>query len=168
MAEIKTLIEGKELKYKGLIDIKQLYSTIDQWFNKHRYDKKEVKNYEFVDEDSKQIELELRPYKKITDYAKYEIRIEARFTNLKEVEVETKNKIKQKLWKGQVLMRFTAFFITDYENAWETKPFYYFVRTLVDKFVYRMYTSKMEDVLVSECNESFEEIRSFLNMHRYS
>ncbi|MBU0666382.1 MAG: hypothetical protein ABIC91_00485 [Nanoarchaeota archaeon] len=167
MAEIKTLVEGKLLKYEGLVNVKELYSVIDKWFEKHRYDKAERRNYEQVFKDCKLIEMELHPYKKISDYAKFEFKIDIVLSDLTEVEVE-RNNVKMKLWKGKVEIKFTAYFITDYEDSWETKPFYYFVRTLTDKFIYRSYNKKMEVHLIDECQEIFDEVRSFLNMSRYS
>ena len=75
MVESKSLIWLKPLHYSGLIDVKGLYTVIDRWTEQNHYDKVERRNFEDVVGDRKQIILELVPYKKLTDYAKCEIRV---------------------------------------------------------------------------------------------
>ncbi len=166
MAEIKTLIYQRPMKFSGLLNLKELYTIIDKWLRAHHYDKVEVKNFEDVYEDGKQIVLELLPYKKITDYAKIEIRIYAEFTNLTE-EVVERSGLRHKLMKGDAFFSFDCYIHTDYEGHWETKAIYYFFRTLVDKFVYKSYMSKFEREAVSDTGELIDEIKGYLNMERF-
>lgn len=166
MAEIKTLVWLKPIKYSGLVDIKGLYKTIDKWLSENHYDKVERRNFEDNYEDHKQIVIELAPYKKITDYAKVEIRIYMEFTNLTD-EVVEKGGLKQKYQKGDLFFSFDCFLITDYENHWETKATYFFIRTLVDKFVYKGYIKRFEAEAVSDTNEIINEIKNYLNMERF-
>ncbi|MBD3209222.1 hypothetical protein GF367_02275 [Candidatus Woesearchaeota archaeon] len=166
MAETKTLVWLKPLKYSGLIDMKGVYKTMDKWFAENHYDKVERRNNEHVSEEGRQIVLELVPYKKITDYAQIQIRVYAEMLNLKE-EVVERNGLKHKYHRGDLFFSFDCFLITDYEEHWETKATYYFIRTLVDKFVYRGYTKRFEKEAVSDCNELINEIKNYLNMERF-
>lgn len=166
MAETKTLMWLKPLKYSGLVDVKGLYKTIDKWLSENHYDKVERRNFEDVYEDSRQIVLELVPYKKITDYAKVEIRIYMEFTNLKD-EVVEKGGLKQKYYRGDLFFSFDCFLVTDYENHWETKATYFFIRTIVDKFIYKGYTKRFESEAISDTNELINEIKNYLNMERF-
>jgi|FLOH01.1.fsa_nt_gi hypothetical protein len=166
MPETLTIIDGKNLTYSGLFDPKELYTVIDQHFQQHSFDKNEFKNSEHVYEDSKQLEMDLRPYKKLSDYVKVEIKIVIVGKNLKEVEIEQKG-IKKKLFKGDLSVTFTSYLITDYEGSWEGKPFYYMIRMLVDKFVYKGYLHEAKKELIQITEEAHNEIRSYLNMHRF-
>lgn len=166
MPETKTLVWLRPLRYSGLVDIKGLYRSIDKWLAANHYDKVERRNSEDVLEDGRQIVLEILPYKKITDYAKVEFRMYAEFTHLTE-EVVVRNGLKHKLFKGDLFFSFDCFLMTDYESHWETKPFYYFFRTLVEKYIYRGYTKRLESEAVTDCNEFIGEIKNFLNMERF-
>ncbi|MBN1274865.1 hypothetical protein JXA12_01050 [Candidatus Woesearchaeota archaeon] len=166
MVETKTLVWLKPLHYSGLFDLRGLYKTMDKWFTEHNYDKIEKRNFEEVSEGSKQIVLELQPYKKISDYAKVEIRVYVEMTNLTE-EVVTRGDLKQKYNKGDLHFSFDCFLITDYEGHWETKATYYFIRTMVEKFIYKGYTKRFEAEAVSDTNELINEIRNYLNMERF-
>jgi len=167
LAERLTVIDGRTLEYKGLFEPRELYTVIDQLFREHGFDKKEFKNSEHVYKDSKQIVLDLRPYKKLSDYVKVEVKIQIVGYKLKEVEIENKG-LKKKMFNGLVEVKFSAYIITDYESAWETKPFYYMIRMLVDKFIYKGYISEAKSELITITNTAYDEVRSYLNMQRYT
>lgn len=166
MTEYKNLSYGESFKYKGLIDFKSLYRLIDKWFKQRDYDKVEFFNFEETYETGKQITLELRPYKKLSDYVKIEIRLKIVLEKLKETIIEQEG-IKTSLMKGQGTFTFETFLITDYEGHWSTRPFYFFTKTLMDKFIYRSYTERYEDTLIKDKDKIRREIKSFLNMTRF-
>jgi len=166
MAEIRTLIDGKSLSYEGVFNIKELYKIIDSWFRDRGYDKQEIKNWEDVSETEKQIVLEIVPYKKVSDYARIDIRIFMIFSKLSEMDIE-KDGVKYKMNKGRAEFYFDAYLVTDYENKWETKPMFFFIKNVFDKFIYRVYTSNYDAEAIRDCTEIENEIRSFLNMNRF-
>ena len=164
--EYKNLTFGESFTYKGLIDVKGLYRLLDKWFAERGYDKMEEWNYEEVYEDGKQITLKLKPYKKLSDYAMVEIRINAVLSKLKETEVEHDG-VKTTLMKGQAKFQFETFVVTDYEGRWGSKPFYFFLKTLLDKFFFGSYTEKYEAVVIKDKDNLRRELKSFLNMTRF-
>ena len=166
MAEIKTLIDGKKVVYEGLFNMKDLYRTIDKWFFEHGYDKQELKNFEDISENERQVILEILPYKKISDYARIEVRIFLIVSHLTDVEIE-RTGVKIKTNKGRTDFSFDCYLVTDYENKWETRPIYYFMRTIFDKFVFKVYTSKFEKEAVKDTLEVEDEIKAFLNLNRF-
>ena len=166
MAEIKTLVDGKELSYQGLFSLRDLMKIIDKFFHERGYDKFETKNYEQVFEEGKEITIEIFPYRKVSDYAKYEIRIFMIFSHLKEVEIE-KEGVKQKLLNGKADFSFDAYLVTDYEHKWDQAPTWYFFRTLSDKFFYKRHTYHWEQAVTKDCEDIQDQVKSFLNMFRY-
>lgn len=166
MTEYKTLSFGDTFAYKGLINLEGFYKILDKWLKDNGYDKVEIWNHEEVFETGKQCRWKFQPYKKISDLAKIEIRINASFTNLKEVTVE-KNKIKHKLMKGEASVSFDTFLCTDYENYWGTKPLYFFLKILADKFLYRSYIERFEETAIKDKEALKRELRSYLNMQRF-
>jgi len=166
MPEIRNLTYGESFTYKGLINVKELYALIDKWFKDHGYEKNELWNFEEVYEDGKQITLKLEPYRKISDYAKITIRMTVHLRKLQEVIVEKKD-LKLKLMKGDARFVFDTFIVTDYEGHWETKPFYFFVKTIAEKFLYKSYIDRYEEVLLRDKDMIKRELKSFLNMQRF-
>ena len=166
MSEKKIVVDHLSINYKGLFDVKELYRLIDSFFKEKGYDKRETRNTEFVSPEGKYIELELEPFKKVSDYVKLIFRLTIIIKNLREVEVE-KRKHKIRMNKGDVLIITDGFVMTDYENRWEGKPEYVFIRTIFDKFIYRRYTSDFEGMLVADVEELQAALKSFLNLYRF-
>ncbi len=119
-----------------------------------------------VKPDGKYIEIELMPWKKITDYARHIIRVEMKLFNVKEVEIERDGR-KVRMNTGRVNFVIDAYLQTDWESKWETRPLYFFIRTMVDKFIYKSYTNLYEGLLVETTNQLYSLLKSFLNLYRY-
>lgn len=166
MAEKKKIVDKLRLTYEGLFSVNELYLVIDKWFRDKGYDKREMKNVENVKPDGKYVELWIQPWKKITDYAKIEILIRMMMSEIKEVEVE-KDGHKVRLNQGKVQFLFDGFLVTDYENKWEGKPTYVFIRTIFDKYIYKTYTSRFDSQVAEDVKHLNTTIKSFLNLYRF-
>ncbi|MBW2981873.1 hypothetical protein KY343_03265 [Candidatus Woesearchaeota archaeon] len=166
MSEKKLVIDQLKLTFEGIFDLNGLYRTIDSWFYEKNYDKWEKKNYEQVMPTGKDIEIEMLPWKKTTDYFKNIIKIRMRFTNIKDVEIE-KQGVKLRLNQGKVMMIFDGYLESDYDQKWEDKPMFFLLRTLFDKYVFRSYFTKFEKWLVNDVYDIHGRIQRFLNLYRY-
>ena len=166
MSEKRLIIDQLRLNYSGIFNLGELFRMVDEWFYEKGYDRWEKKNEETVTETGKRIEIELRPWKKITDYAKNEIRLRMFVDNMTDIEADKDGK-KTKMNKGDIQMIFDAFLETDYENRWESKPVYYFLRTIIDKYMFRVYTGKFTGNLAADTKDLHQRIKSFLNLYKY-
>ncbi len=167
MVQRNILIDGKELKYEGIMDARKLCAVIYHWFKERHYNLVEKLNFEQTFEEGKQMEVRLMPFKRYDDYTKSEIKVAMNFTQLKEVEVDL-NGVKRKLWKGKVSIKFTATLITDAHNRWNEKPFLFFFRVLMDKFFLKNQISRAEGECQSDCESLIDEVKSFLNLYRWT
>jgi len=166
MAERFTVVDQENIHYKGLFDIAQLGKAIETWARTKGYDKRIVRDEEHIYKDHKYIHMWWEPYKKITDYVKFEVRIWVYINNITQVEKDIDG-VKTKFNKGDIDITIDGFLITDYEHRWEQKPMYFFLRTLFDKFVYRLEISKYVSLLKDHAMELKAEISSFLNLYRF-
>ena len=166
MTEREIVVDKLTLTYEGLFSVKELYKVIDSWLAEKSYDKRENKNYEVVNPDGKYIELELEPWKKITTYAKNVFFIRIYCMNVKDVEIE-KDGVKMKLNQGKVHIVFDAYLETDYENEWEGKAIFYFLRQVFDKYIFKPFTDGFENGVKEDLMHLHDRIKSFLNLYRY-
>ncbi len=166
MAEKKVLIERQRMDYEGIFDVKKLFLEIDQWIMEHGYDRMEFKNFEQVTETGREVQIELRPWKKFSDYAKSELRIEIEMKHIRDVEIDNDG-VKTKLQRGKIRFTFQANLITDYENKWEGTPMYQFIRTFVDKFIRKTQHQNFEQECTGDCKQLQDELKAFLNLFRY-
>ncbi|MBR9675686.1 hypothetical protein GOV05_01625 [Candidatus Woesearchaeota archaeon] len=166
MAEKATLVEGDKIAYEGLFELKELMSLINSYIKQVGYDKKVVKNEQQVFDNFKQLSIELKPLKKITDYIKFEMKIKIEGREIEDVELRIDDRLRH-MQKGRLSIVFFATMHTDYEGTWEQKPEYFFVRTLFNKFVYRAKMTQWESQLKEQVAHLKAEISSFLNIQRF-
>lgn len=164
--ERRHTVHNREINYEGLFDFYELFKLVDGWFKDSGYDKREKENYERLTPTGKYVKIELRPWKKITDYVRLEIRLEFFIHDMVDKVVNIDG-VKKKLKHGKVLVKINSYTFTDYEGRWEGRGWYYFVRTFFEKFVYRKQMDKFEEILVADTNEVIKEMTSFLNLERY-
>jgi len=166
MVERRIIVDAVKVGYNGLFDATELYKLVDYYFRERAYTKHELRNFEHVYPSGKQIEIIIEPYRKITDYAKYVIRVIIIMGNVKEVTVE-QDKKKVKLNQGEVEVQFDGYLELDYEHRWEKKPMFYFIRAVFDQYVYKINNERYEAGLVTEVNDLRDQVKAFLNLHRY-
>ena len=165
MAERRIIVEGLKLNYKGLFKATELYQLIDNWLREKGYDKREIRNQEHATKEGKYIELEMEPWKKITDYANTKIRLEIKMLNVTETAVNVDGK-KVNMNMGKIHIRFDGYLETDYEHRWENRPVYLFIRTLMDKFIYSSYTHQFEGELAENIGQLYDVIKGFRNLYK--
>ncbi len=166
MVETKLIIDKLTVLYDGIFEVKELYKTLDGWFKDNSYERKERLSSELVRESSKEIELILEPWRGFSDYARTRLVVRAIMKGVKEVEVE-KEGVKMKMQKGKVEIYIDAFIDTDIEGRWETRPLYFFIRTLVDKYIYKFYSDRYEKQVKKDVTNLHSHIKSFLNLYRF-
>ena len=164
MSEKYLVVDQLKLTYEGLFDAHGVYKLIDGWFYEHGFDKNEKLNQEVITPNGKDIHLELRPWKKLTDYANKLINVRIYMKNIKEVEIE-RGKEKLKMNQGAVLIIFDATMQVDYEDKWDATPFLYFIRMMYDKYVYRRYMDQFEADLIDDLNRLYAQVKTYLNIY---
>ena len=166
MTETKIILDNLAINYEGLFSAKEYFKFLDTFFQEKLYNKREPVSMEKVEAAGKYVEQEIEPYKKMSDYAKFVIRINTKMFNVKEVEVE-KDGHKIKLNQGRVAILIDGLIQTDYENRWSNAPFYIFMRTIYDKFIYKSYIDQFEVQLDQEVNQLHTQLKAFFNLYRY-
>ena len=165
MVERRIIVDGISVGMTGLFEIEELYKLIDHWLRERAYTKHELTVEEQVYKDGKKVYVCKEPYKKISDYAKYIIRIEIEADNMRDTSVEIDKKSRT-VQEGDIKVTFTGFLTTDYEGHWDKKPLFYFLRALFDQYIYKVHTDRYEGGLIEEINLLYNLVKKFLNVHR--
>ncbi len=164
--ERRTIVDAESISYRGLFDPKELYKLVEKLLKDKGYDKRYLANDEFVTETQRTVYTRLKPWKKLSDNEKSELVIDIAFTNLKEEEHEIDG-VKIKLYNGAAMIKFWGFLTTDYEGRWDQRPVYFFMRTFVDKFLYKDEVARMEAIVAAHIRELENDLTAFLNMNRW-
>ncbi|MFC1698073.1 hypothetical protein ACFL1H_07050 [Nanoarchaeota archaeon] len=166
MVEQYGVVDHKTIEYEGLLDIKEFYKSIDEWFAQQGYDKVEKMTSESVTEEGKHIELDIAPILGFTDYAQSLMDIKLIFDGVKEVEIEVDGE-KRRMSQCKAIIIIDAFLQTDYEGRWEEKPAMMIIRTFFDKFFLRSETGKYKKHIADDVNRFATFVTTFLNLYKY-
>ena len=129
------IVNNKQLKYKGIFKADELFRTINQALDEKEYEKREKKTEELVTEKGRQLRLELRPIKEKTTYVFLMIKIKVDLDNVTDIVLD-RDGIMERFHNGDVTVTFDSWILTDYEHRWGMRPYVYFIKGLINKFLY--------------------------------
>ena len=144
-----------------------LVSTINRALESKGYEKREKKTEEIVTERGRKTEIELRPFKEKTEFARYMIKLRITLDKITET-VENINDNKKKYQKGEILIYFDSWILTDYHNRWNMKPWLYFTKALFNKFIYKLpLESGFKGEIASDTAYIYAQIKKLLNSYKH-
>lgn len=160
------LVDQLKLNHEGLFDFKEFYKVLGDWFFEKGYDRYEKLNEEIEGENGKSIVIELRNWKKLSDYYRHRFKIRIYVTDMKDVEVEIDGE-KKKYNQGKIQIVIDSYNETDWINKWNDRPFHYFLRVLFDKYIYKRYTEIHENAMIADVNDLHSKLKNYLNQYNY-
>ena len=75
MGQLKLIVDHETIEYSGPFSANDLFKMIDSFFFEKGFDKKQDKDFEQNTANGKSIEWQISPWKRITDYIRYIIKI---------------------------------------------------------------------------------------------
>lgn len=166
MGEKNLVVDGLTVSYEGYFHCNDLNRLIRRFTESRGYDPKDVMHEVKVKEDGRYIVLDLRPDKKVSDYAKFIVQTKIAMNKVTDAEIEIDGK-KVKINHGSVKVVINGYLMTDYEGDWQSSPRAVFMKLLFDKFIYKRHVDDLQGMLKTDCNNLRNEISSFLNLHKY-
>jgi hypothetical protein len=146
MPESNLIIDNKEFRYSGIFSVTELLNKVNELIDQLGYQRFEKKSEEKITSKGREFFIELRPYKDKTNYVRLMIKIKLHLTNVTDVEKEVGG-MKKTFQQGNVHLVLDAWSLTDYESRWGMKPFTYFLKAVINKFIYKF---PMEEQFMSE------------------
>ena len=153
-----------KVKHQGVFNFKETYKVLYEWLRDEDYDVNEKTYKENVGAGgAKEIEIEWRALRKISDYFRFVIKANWHMLGMTEVEVEIDG-VKQKMNKGQFEIKVTGILEKDWAGVWENKAFFKFLRTLYDRYLIQSRIEKYEGKLIGEVDEFVAQTKAFLSL----
>jgi hypothetical protein len=162
MAEKDVIIKEK-LDHSGVFDFSAFYSFAHGWLKNELYGVVEEKYTEKVSGKGRDIYIEWKATKMISDYFKIEHSIKMDIKELVDVEVEIDGK-KKKMNKGSISIEVKGSLIKDWESKWDTTPNFRFLREVYNKYIIRQRVDAMEDKVSGDARDFKEELKAFLEL----
>ncbi|MBI3035999.1 hypothetical protein HYY71_06790 [Candidatus Woesearchaeota archaeon] len=166
MGHVKIIVEHDKIDYSGPLKVTDLLKLIGNFLWERGFDWKQDKDFEQNTPSGKSIEWEVSPWKWISDYARYIIRIRVLGYDILKTDAVDDGK-KVKVDSGRVIIVIDGFVEYDLQHRWENKPILHFLRAVYDNFIFKAYTERFEHMLVNDINHLHTQIEKFLNIYNH-
>lgn len=162
MAE-KELVIFEKIEHTGLMDFPGLYSFLYNWLKEEDYGVVEEKYSEKAGTNSKDLLIEWKAQKGLSDYFKVEHKLKFDVKQLTDVEVEIDG-TRKKMNKGNLTLEIKSNLIKDPDSKWETTPYYRFMRDVYNKYVIPARIESMRDKVRTDLRAIKEQSKAFLDL----
>lgn len=166
MGHLKMIVDHVKLEYKGPLVLNDLFRLIENFLWEKGYDKQHEKDFEINTSIGKSFEWQMSPWKKITDYSQYILRIRLIGFDFVKTDMIVEGR-KKKIENGKVIVVIDGFLQHDYDGYWDERPILFLLRTIYDYFIFKVYGENLEHRLVHDVNVLSHDIQKFFNMHRH-
>jgi hypothetical protein len=164
MAEKEKIFSSK-VKHKGIFSFSEFYQFCYDWITKEiGCDISEDKYEEKIEGDKKKVEVRWTCEKKVTDYFKFEIKLDPlKVDPLNDIEIK-KGNTTIKTNEGKISLEVVGNLVRDYDGKFERSAFGKFLRAIYEKWVIPSRIEQFEDKLVEECNEFMSQSKAWLDL----
>ena len=167
MSEKKQVLYDLRTTYNGPFSVEDFYSEVDAWISEKGFEKEPKRKLEHVTKSGKKIELVIEANSHFDDLHAGVIVLRVLIDNVKEIVIK-KNKKKVKTNNGDVYINIDGFVQSEIHGSfYQVKPIYYFIRAVIDKYVYNFWSDKYDGAVNSDGRELFKRIQSFFQVQRY-
>jgi len=162
MADKEEILKEK-VEHNGLVDFSSFYSFAHSWFKEEGYGVNEEKYSEKTGGDTRELDIEWKAWKDLSDYFKFEMKLRFEVRAMSDVEVEIDGQ-KKSMNKGKLSAEITGTLIYDKNSKWDTSPFVRFMRDVYNKYVVPSRVEDMKQLLISKVQDFKEELKAFLDL----
>ena len=160
----KEKVFSSRINYEGIVNFQEFYKFCYDWLTKQvGLILMETSYVEKIKGDAKEISIDWIGEKAITDYFKFEIKIEFRIFGLKTLEI-VKDGIKTTTNKGRVEMQIIGSIVKDYEGKFEKDAIRKFLRSIYEKWIIAPEVQQYAEDIFLECDEFAIQAKSFLDL----
>jgi len=160
MAEKNKIYETK-VKHSGIFDFREVYSFLYTVLTDMEYSVEEKTYSEKTKGDQKEIELYWVAKRKVSDYFRFQIKVDWRILRMTNAEV-VKDGVKTSVNKGDFECKIYCFLEKDYENRWENSPLMKFLRGIYDKYIIKSTVEGYEAQIEKETLDIVNQLKAFL------
>ena len=122
MGHIKLIVDHDKIDYSGPLDLTNLFKMIEGFIWERGFDKRQEKDFEYNTPNGKFIEWQISPWKWISDYTRYIIKVRILGYDFIKTDAVSHGK-KTKIETGRVIIVIDGFVEYDLQSKWEQNPF---------------------------------------------
>ncbi|MBU1252672.1 MAG: hypothetical protein KJ905_02745 [Nanoarchaeota archaeon] len=163
MSEKDTVFSSK-IKYNGILSFKDFYKFCYDWLKEEtELDMIEDSYNEKISGDTKEIRIKWSGDRKITDYFRFDIKVEFIILGLKNVEI-SQGGAKIKTNQGSVEMSVKGVLVSDFQGRFDTSGFNKWMRGVYEKWIISSRVAQFTDKIAGDCDEFLSQAKAYLDL----
>ena len=167
MSEKKQVLYDLRTAYSGPFVIEDFYAEVDNWIKEKGFTKEHKKKMESVTKSGKKIQWFIEIQSHLDELHHGIVMLRVLMDNVKEAAIKREGK-KIRINNGDVLVNIDAFIESHIHGSfYQIKPIFYFIRTLIDKYIYNFWPFKWDGRVNSDGRELYKRIQAFFNVQKY-
>lgn len=163
--EKEIYLDRLTLTYSGYLNYKEFMDMVKRWCAERGYYSDVQSTKEKVAEKGFTKKVALQLQKKISHMHLSVLNIDISFSDMTEESKEVDGRM-MKVEKGDVEVIFHGYLMTSVKASWETKAYMGFLRTVIDKFIYKLDRPKYRGAVVNDGKDLAKEMMGFLNSYK--
>ncbi|MBS3131048.1 hypothetical protein J4212_01330 [Candidatus Woesearchaeota archaeon] len=165
MVEKKFVVYGLRLSYNGPVGIEEFYKEVEDWIRAKGMQKELKKKSERLIPKGKNIEWAIEIWRRPMENVKGMVRLRAIFHNVREIELQRRGKT-IRTQHADALFIIDGILETHLWRKWEMNPWFFFVRAMVDKYIWPFHSEKYDGPVAADTHELHKHIQAFLNIQK--
>ena len=165
MVEKKFVVYELRISYNGPIKITDFYKEVEDWIKQRGMEKELKKKMEHLTPKGKKLEWTIEIWKNINTFTKGVVRLRSIFNNVKEIKIKRKGKT-IKIQQADILIQIDGILETDLSQRWEQTPLFYFLRALIDKYIWKFYTERYDGIVSGDAHDLHKTLQAFFNLQK--
>lgn len=163
MSEKETIFSS-QLKYGGIFSFADFYKFCYDWLTEETgLFVQESKYVEKIKGDMKEVDVEWEGFTRLTDYFKFNMKVEFKILAMKEVEITQDGK-KIKTNQGQLALKVKGILERDWQGKFEDSGFQKFIRAIYEKWVIPSRIDQFEGKVVGDSDEFLGQAKAWLSL----
>lgn len=165
MAEKDKLFSSK-IKYNGIVSFADFYKFCFEWLRDETGFEEQLTEEKYAEKlsgDSKNIDITWTGSRKISDYFKFEVKVEFKVIGLTNIELNN-NGQKIKTNKGSVEVSIKGTLVRDPDSKFDKSPFLKFLRGRYEKAIIPERMNEYKEKIIGDCDEFLSQAKSYLDL----
>jgi hypothetical protein len=163
MSEKETVFSSK-ITYNGFFKFDDFYNFCYNWLTDETgFNISETKYSEKLIGEAKNIEIVWTGFKDVTDYFRFETKINFRVNGLTKAEIN-QGGMKINTNKGSIEIKMASVLVRDYKGNFETNAFKKFLRSIYEKWVIPARIDEYSGKVAEDCDEFLNQAKAYFDL----
>ncbi|HLD87534.1 MAG TPA: hypothetical protein VJB12_05740 [Candidatus Nanoarchaeia archaeon] len=162
MVEKSFVAANFKLTYSGPFSLHDFLDYVDQWAHEHHYHKEIKDHWQHQSPDGSELRYTFELWRHVNTQVIAIVRLNFLAKRVKDASLHSQSR-KMKAQRGEILVDIDGHLERHKLHAWENKPYIFFVRGIIDRFLYRNLWEADAGPLASDVRNFYDHARAFFN-----